>query len=245
MEAALLTVGDELLTGETPNTNATWLCQELTARGVRVRRIVVVPDRIEAIAAELTRLRDAFDRILVTGGVGPTHDDVTLDAVAAAMGRPMAENERARRWLREEGGYSAEELIEGTSVLPEGADPLHNEVGVAPGAKLDEVYVLPGVPEEMRGMFESIADDFTGEILHREEVVIDEPESSLLGRIAELREQFDVTVGSYPGEHVVVRITGAEERTVREAARWLADRTATVSPEESPEPGHRDAQTKQ
>lgn len=244
MEVAVVTVGNELLTGSTANTNATWLGRQLTQRGARVRRLVVVPDEIEAIVGELSRLRDVADRVIVTGGIGPTHDDVTMEAVAAALGRELEENERARQWLLEEGGYAAEDLVAGTADLPAGADPIHNEVGVAPGARVDGVYVFPGVPDEMRAMFEAVADEFSGTVLHRQEVTIDEPESALLGRLAEVRDRFDVTVGSYPGDFVVVRLTGDDEAAVREAARWLVDRTATVSPDEVPDPGHSDRETR-
>ena len=232
MDVALLTVGDELLSGVTANTNSTWLCSELTARGARVRRVVVVPDQIEAIASEINRLRDLCDRVIVTGGVGPTHDDVTMDAVAAALGRSMEEHPDARKWLLENGGYSASELVEGTADLPAGATALNNSVGVAPGAKVAGVYVFPGVPSEMKGMFATVADDFSGTVLHRTEVATDEPESALLGRLAELRDRFDVRVGSYPGDHVVVRITGEDEDEVFAAADWFASNASTVSAKE-------------
>ncbi len=237
MEVAVLTVGDELLSGRTANDNATWLCRELTDLGARVVRVVVVPDEVDVIAEELSRLRNTVDRVIVTGGIGPTHDDVTLDAVAAAHGREMEQNDRAYRWLLEEGGYAAEDLVEGTAALPSGATPIHNDVGVAPGAYLEGVYVFPGVPEEMRAMFHTVAEDFEGRVLHREEVAIDEPESALLGRLAELRDRFDVSVGSYPGEHVVVRITGTDRAAVLAAAEWLADRAEIVSPADVPDPG--------
>lgn len=236
MDVALLTVGDELLSGVTVNTNSTWLCGSLVERGARVRRIVVVPDQIEAIANELIRLRDQCDRVIVTGGVGPTHDDVTMEAVAAALGRSMVEHPDAREWLLENGGYSASELVEGTADLPAGATALNNPVGVAPGAYVDGVYVLPGVPEEMKAMFETIADDFSGTVLHRNEVTVDEPESALLGRFAEIRDQFNVRVGSYPGEHVVVRITGEDAREVSAATDWLVANAATVSTQKEDDP---------
>ncbi len=216
-----MTVGDELLVGRTTNTNAAWLCERLDGRGVAVERVTTVPDRVADIARVVNEYRAEYDAVIVTGGIGPTHDDVTMDGVAAALGRPLREDERVLEWLEEEGGYAREELTEGTAAIPEGARPLHNTVGVAPGAVLEGVYVLPGVPSEMRGMFETVAPEFRGEPVHREVVVAAEPESALLDRLETLRDRFDVGVGSYPGESVRIEIRGTDETAVREAAAWL------------------------
>jgi len=225
MNVALVNIGDEILSGDTTNTNATWLCERLDERGVDVERITVIPDRVSEIARVVNEYRVEYDALIVTGGLGPTHDDMTMEAVAAAYGREVESNEEALEWIVEEGGYAREDLAEGTSHIPAGARPLHNEVGVAPGCVGDEeVYVLPGVPAEMRGMFESIADEFVGEQRYVRTVTIDEPESALLARIEELRGRFDVGVGVYPGEYVRVKLTGTDPDAVESAARWLHER---------------------
>ncbi len=228
MECAVVTVGDELLAGRTTNTNATWLCARLRERGVRVERITTVPDRVSDIARVVNEYRAEYDAVLVTGGLGPTHDDVTMEGVGAALGRPVEESAEALKWLTAEGGYVREDLASGTADLPEGARPLHNEAGVAPGAVLENVYVLPGVPEEMKAMFEAIEGEFSGEEIHREVVVADEPESALLDRLAEVRTEFSVTVGSYPGDSVRVSIEGGDEDEVAAAADWLRARVTGV-----------------
>lgn len=230
MRVALVTVGDELLAGDTVNTNASWLGSRLTARGATVERITVVPDRVADVARVVNEYRAEYDAVLVTGGLGPTHDDLTMEGVAAAFGRPVEENERALAWLAEEGGYDHEDLAAGTADLPAGAEPLHNEVGVAPGCVLDAVYVLPGVPAEMEAMFETIEDRFTGTLLHVETVAVDEPESALVDRFAELRERFGVTVGSYPGDHVRVKLQHEDEGSVAAAADWLRDHANVRDP---------------
>ncbi len=224
MDVAIVTVGDELLAGRTTNTNATWLCERLVDRGVAVERITTVPDRIGEIARVVNEYRAEYDSVIVTGGVGPTHDDVTMDGVAAALGRDLEEHPAALAWIVEEGGYAREDLTDGTADLPAGARPLHNGVGVAPGAALEGVYVLPGVPAEMRGMFETIESEFTGQKRFREVVVADEPESALLERLEALRTEFDVSVGSYPGNSVRVSIESTDEATVEAAAAWLRER---------------------
>ncbi|WP_435125270.1 competence/damage-inducible protein A [Halobaculum sp. D14] len=224
MNAAIVTVGDELLAGDTENTNATWLATQLTDRGVDVERVTTVPDRVADIARVVNEYRAEYDAVVVTGGVGPTHDDVTMEGVANALGRELAVDDDAEAWLTQHGGYSGNELDDGTTMLPRGARPLHNEVGVAPGCVVDSVYVFPGVPAEMKSMFASVADDFVGERRHTETVETAEAESTLLDRLARLRDQFDVTVGSYPSDTVRVKLTGTDETEVREAAAWLRDR---------------------
>ncbi|WP_440765542.1 competence/damage-inducible protein A [Natronorubrum sp. DTA7] len=223
MNAAVVTVGDELLAGRTINTNATWLCDRLSDRGVSVERVTTIPDRIGDIARVVNEYRAEYDAVIVTGGLGPTHDDVTMAGVAAAIGRSLEKHEGALAWL-EDDGYSRADLTEGTADLPTGARALHNETGVAPGAVLEDIYVLPGVPSEMKAMFESIEAEFSGTATYREEVVADEPESALLDRIADVREQFDVVVGSYPGESVRLSLKGTDEATVAAAAAWLRER---------------------
>ena len=226
MNVAVVTVGDELLAGRTTDTNATWLCERLTERGVAVERVTTVPDRIGDIARVVNEYRAAYDAVIVTGGLGPTHDDVTMEGVAAALGRSLEEHDDALAWL-EDDGYSRDDLTEGTTELPAGARALHNEVGVAPGAALEDVYVLPGVPAEMKAMFERIESEFTGTPTHRAVVVADEPESALLERIAAVRDRFDVSVGSYPGDGVRIALESTDEEAVADAAAWLRDRVET------------------
>jgi len=222
MKAAILTVGDELLTGDTENTNATWLCARLSDRGVDVERVTTLPDRVADIARVVNEYHAEYDAVIVTGGLGPTHDDVTMEGVAAAFGREVGPHEGALAYLEEEGGYAAEDLAAGTVDLPEGARALHNPEGVAPGAVLESCYVLPGVPAEMQAMFATVADEFAGEQRYSETVETPEPESALLDRLAEVQDRFDVSVGSYPGETVRLKLTASGPEEARRAAEWLS-----------------------
>ncbi|WP_255150518.1 competence/damage-inducible protein A [Halorarius halobius] len=223
MRVALVTVGDELLAGDTVNTNAAWLGEQLTARGAKIERVITVPDRVADIARVVNEYRAEYDAVVVTGGLGPTHDDLTMEGVAAALGREVVTNETALDWLTEEGGYARGDLADGTADLPAGAEPLHNEDGVAPGCVVDSVYVLPGVPAEMKPMFEQVADRFDGTPTHVETVTVDEPESALVDRFQALQERFDVKVGSYPGEHVRVKLESTDADAVAAAADWLRE----------------------
>jgi molybdenum cofactor synthesis domain-containing protein len=223
MRVAIVTVGDELLVGDTVNTNAAWLGEQLDHRGVAVARVTVLPDDVADIARVVNEYRAAYDAVIVTGGLGPTHDDLTMEGVAAAFGRDLAASDEVLAWL-ETDGYAAADLAEGTTEIPRGARMLENPEGVAPGCIIGSVYVLPGVPSEMKAMFETVADEFAGERQFTESVVTGEPESSLLDRFERLREEFAVTVGSYPGENVRVKLRGPDADTVARAADWLRER---------------------
>lgn len=224
MRVAVVTVGDELLAGDTENTNATWLCDRLDSRGVGVERVTTVPDRVADIARVVNEYRAEYDAVVVTGGLGPTHDDLTMEGVAAAVGRPIEEHPEALAWLTEHGGYSAGDLVEGTAHLPARARMLPNDEGVAPGAVVEGIYVLPGVPAEMKAMFERVEGEFSGDPTYTESIEADEPESELVGRMREVQERFDVTVGSYPGETVRLKLTATDETVLDDAVAWLSAR---------------------
>jgi molybdenum cofactor synthesis domain-containing protein len=233
MRVAVITVGDELLAGDTVNTNAAWLGRRLDERGVRVERAVTIPDRIDDIATEVNEARAAHDAVIVTGGVGPTHDDVTMDGVAAALGVPVDRHDDAVAWFEDHAEYSHADLVDGTADLPAGARMVPNPEGVAPGAVLSgedgiPVYVFPGVPGEMKAMFETVAGEFSG--ISRARLVIETPapESSLIEYFEAVRERFSVSLGSYPGENVRIKIEGEDEAEVDRAAEWLRERIETV-----------------
>jgi len=242
MEVALLTVGDELLAGDTENTNAAWLARRLTDRGADVRRILTVPDDRDLVARWVREFADAFDAVVVTGGLGGTHDDVTMAAVADAFDRALAAPEevvdalhaKARRF-REENPDLAEEYdmdldLESEAAVPEGAESLVTEASFNPGCVVENVYVLPGFPEEMKVMFEAVADDFGGETV-AESFRTPAPEGSLTGTLAAARERFDVAVGSYPAKGGTlgrVKVTGTDPEEVAAAVAWLTERVETA-----------------
>jgi len=224
MHVALVTVGDELLAGDTVNTNAAWLGRQLAASGVTVERTTAVPDRLSDIARVVNEYHAEYDAVIVTGGLGPTHDDKTIEGVAAAFGREVVESDEALTWLEEHGGYQREDLTDGTGHVPAGATVLPNHEGVAPGCVVEQCYVLPGVPAEMKRMFEEIDGDFSGQERHVTVVEAAEPESALLDRLATVQERYAVKVGSYPGDNVRVKFEGTDPDIVAAAAAWLEAR---------------------
>ncbi|MDM7275923.1 MAG: nicotinamide mononucleotide deamidase-related protein [Thermoprotei archaeon] len=160
----ILTVGNELLIGRVVNTNASQLGKMLTLMGFRVSRIIVVPDDIEEIVEEVRRATGRVRLLVTTGGLGPTYDDLTLEAIARALNRQLKVNPEAEAMIREfysrRGMPMTRERLK-MAVMPEGAMALKNPIGAAPGCVVEEggtiIISLPGVPEEMEAMFKSEA----------------------------------------------------------------------------------------
>ena len=234
MNAAIVTVGNELLAGDIENTNATWLAAELTDRGVDVARIIVVPDEEAVLGEQIRTWAETFDAVLVTGGLGGTPDDVTMAAVARGLDRelvvdPVAEAEvqdTIDRIYAENPDLGFELRAEWYASLPAGATPIPNPEGLAPGCVADNVYVLPGIPEEMKAVFGNIDSEFGGTVVTRT-LYSPEPEGALASPLGAITEQFGVRVGSYPNrsaEWTRIKLTGDSEAAVTEAVSWLRER---------------------
>jgi molybdenum cofactor synthesis domain len=229
MQVALITVGDELLDGDTANTNGTWLAGQLTERGVSVQRVLIVPDDRATIADRVRAYSDAFDAVVVTGGVGGTPDDVTMEAVGDAFGREMAVSDLAladveQRLAELDGSVPDLDVdAEAEASVPEGARPLLNGEGLAPGAVVENVYVLPGIPGEMKAMFRDVADAFDGDQVSQTLYTV-EPEANIVRALDEVCEQFGVRVGCYPdreAQHNRLKLTATDVETVESAVAWL------------------------
>jgi len=248
MQAAIVTVGDELLAGDTENTNATWLCRELTERGVSVQRVLTVPDGVETIADVVGEYARAFDAVIVTGGLGGTPDDLTMEGVAGAFDRSLAVDAIAKADLERTLAAIADDYpdlnvdVDAEASIPEGARPLVNSAGLSPGCVVEpregtdgdhgRVYVLPGIPTEMQPMFESVADEFDGDTESRT-LYTDEPEAALIERLDEVRHRFGVQVGCYPDRavrHNRLVLRSDDVATLEEAHAWLGENVRTVGP---------------
>ncbi len=233
--AGILTVGDELLAGDVENTNATWLAAQLTERGVDVREIRTVPDEVDPIAAAVRTFAESFDYVIVTGGLGSTPDDVTIEAVSRALDQPLTRNEDA--WTAIDATVSEIEADfpefdfdrDAASLFPADGEMIPNDEGIAPGCVVDHIYILPGIPPEMRSVFDEVASAFTGE-MHSRSVISSIPESNLNPLLAELRQKFDLRVGCYPdeaGEQKQIKISGTDRERVERAHAWLQRRQET------------------
>jgi molybdenum cofactor synthesis domain-containing protein len=225
--AAIITIGNELLSGDTENTNGSWLARQLEALGVGVRLIAVLPDEIEEIAPFLRDQAGSADVVVVTGGLGGTPDDVTREAVAAAFGVQQTEYPEVAAELRARFQRDPEYAAR-WAMLPVGSRPLANPLGGAPGFVIGNVYVLPGLPSEMKAMFGTLADDLRGERPIRSwRCTYRTTESRIAGLLAAAGEQYpSVRVGSYPsfgpaGGSVEVVVKSDDPAALEAAAAWL------------------------
>ena len=198
MTAAILLVGNELLSGKVRDENASFLAGRLFELGVQLRRIVVVPDERDAIVDELRRCAESVDVVFTSGGVGPTHDDITLAAVADAFEQPLVRHERLADILR---GHFADRLTDAhlrMADLPRDAELVMGGEMRWPVIKVGEVYVLPGIPQLFRSKFDTIADRFRCGRFHLRSVYLDADEGVVAERLAALESDHGVMVGSYP-----------------------------------------------
>ncbi len=241
MEVALVTVGDELLAGDTENTNASWLGRQLSAAGATVTRVLTVPDSESVIADAVARYHEAFDAVIVTGGIGGTPDDVTKAGVAQAFGRDLVVPDDVRAHLEAKAEqfaadnpemvdrYDMDLDLDAWASVPEGGQALLTDESFAAGCVVDSVYVLPGIPAELKAMYATVADAFDGDRT-TETIHTPAPEGALVGAVTTARERFDVAVGSYPRKDDApgrVKITGTDPVAVADATAWLRERIET------------------
>jgi molybdenum cofactor synthesis domain-containing protein len=163
--AALVVIGDEILSGRTQDTNVAQLARWLNGEGIRLAEVRMVPDVSERIGEAVNALRTQHDYVFTTGGIGPTHDDITVDAIAAAFGVPVIVHPEARQILEDyyrdrKGGLTEARLR--MARTPQGAELLRNPYSGAPGVKLGNVYILAGVPAIAASMLESLTGQLEG-----------------------------------------------------------------------------------
>jgi nicotinamide-nucleotide amidase len=236
MRAALLTIGNEVVTGDVVNTNASWLAQRLEALGVEVVLAAAVPDAIGTVAEFVARERARVDRLVVTGGLGGTPDDLTREALAAAFGVAQVEVAELAAELRQRfprhPDYAAR-----WARLPAGSRPLRNPHGGAPGFVIENVWALPGLPSEMEAMFDAYAEEFRGEhpiASWRHTYATRESDIVHVLTAATVRWP-GVSIGSYPrfgadGPQVEIVLKSADAQRLAQAVAWLGpELSATAS----------------
>jgi len=197
--AGILIIGNEILSGKVTDTNSPYLCRELRMLGVDVERILTVPDDVRVIAHEVRTLSEAYDVVFTSGGIGPTHDDLTMDGVALAFGRKLERNHSiSERIARAQGKPPNESQLKMTMV-PE--DALLIDAGDLwfPVVVVENVYVLPGIPELLRKKFESVRERFRGVPVLLKRVFVKRRESDIAGELIALLDEFpELMLGSYP-----------------------------------------------
>jgi molybdenum cofactor synthesis domain-containing protein len=199
--AALLIIGNEILSGRTKDANLPWLAERLNAIGIRVMEARVIADIPDAIVAAVNETRARFDYVFTTGGIGPTHDDITSECVARAFGVPLVLNEEARARLQRHyppGGLNEARLR--MAHAPEGAMLIDNPVSAAPGFQIGNVFVMAGIPAVMQAMFEGVRHRLAGgrPMLSRT-VAAHIGEGVIAKDLGALQARYeDLEIGSYP-----------------------------------------------
>jgi molybdenum cofactor synthesis domain-containing protein len=199
--AALLIIGNEILSGRTQDINLNYIALGLNQAGVRLKEARVVADDEAAIIAAVRALSAAYDYVFTTGGIGPTHDDITAECVAKAFGVPLRRDQRAVERLLKQ--IKAEDLNEARlrmANIPEGAELIDNPVSHAPGFRIGNVHVMAGVPRIMQAMFDGVKPTLKGGLpVVSASVVILAPEGLVATRLAAIQARApDTEIGSYP-----------------------------------------------
>jgi molybdenum cofactor synthesis domain-containing protein len=237
--AAMLVIGDEILSGRTQDTNSNHLAVKLTEIGIDLREARVVGDEPSDIISAVNALRARFEYVFTSGGIGPTHDDITADCIAEAFGVAISVRDDARAILATNFKNPEVELNEARlrmARIPDGADLIDNPVSKAPGFRLENVHVLAGVPAVFKAMVESVLPTLTGgEPLLSITVRIEAPEGAIAARLGELaKADPKLSFGSYPfiqngvfGSNIVVR--GTDKAKLKQAEHELAQLVEELS----------------
>lgn len=230
--AAMLVIGDEILSGRTRDANMHHLAGQLTEAGITLAEVRVVSDDHDAIVRALNDLRDTWDTVFTSGGIGPTHDDITADAVADAFDVHIDVRDDARALLAAHYVRTGAELNAARlrmARIPEGATLIENPVSIAPGFSIGNVHVMAGVPSVFQAMVATVLPTLTGgEPMLSTSTRIDRGEGDIAGPLGILAQDYaDLSVGSYPfqkdgkfGSNIVIR--GQDRARLEEATARLA-----------------------
>lgn len=197
--AGIVIIGNEILSGKITDVNSPYLCRELRGLGVDVERILTIPDEVETIAREVRALSDAYDHVFTSGGIGPTHDDLTMDGVAAAFDLGIERSASIAARIERAQGHAPNESQLKMAMIPEGAQCVDAGDLWFPVVIVKNVYVLPGIPELLRKKFESVRERFRGVPVLLKRVFVKRRESDIAASLHELLAEFpDLMLGSYP-----------------------------------------------
>jgi len=197
--AEILIIGNEILSGKIADEHSGFLCREFRALGVDVRRIVVLPDEIEVIAEAIRQAWGRNDLIISTGGIGPTHDDVTIAGVAQGLGRPVVRHPTLESIIRDAYGDQLPDAVWRLAEVPEGAELISATGLRVPVVKVEKLYLFPGVPEIFRRKFEAIKARFQEAPFFLKKIYLAVGEERIVAALERVVKKFpEVLLGSYP-----------------------------------------------
>ncbi len=197
--AAILIIGNEILSGKVTDENSPYFCRELRALGVDVERIVTIPDDLQQIASEVKAMSDAYDFVFTSGGIGPTHDDLTIEGVAAGFGVSVEHSVSIEDRIRRATGTEPSETLLRMARVPTGSQLLDSGDLWFPLVVMRNVYIFPGVPELLRKKFEDARERFRGVPFVLKKVYVRERESDIAPALNELLQEYpQLILGSYP-----------------------------------------------
>ncbi|MBL6785643.1 MAG: competence/damage-inducible protein A [Rickettsiales bacterium] len=218
--AAFIVIGNEILSGRTNDENINFLTHNLTEIGINVKEVVIIEDDEKQIIYHVNRLKTEYNYVFTSGGIGPTHDDITAASIAKALNKKLILDEEAHKILQKH--YNSDELNDARlkmAILPEGSILLDNPVSSAPGFKIENIFVFAGVPIIMQAMLKASMEFLeTGPKKLSKTVNIALPESVIAKKISEISNKYDdLDIGSYPfiangklGTAIVFRSIDAE-----------------------------------
>ena len=197
--AGIIIIGNEILSGKTQDSNSFFLCTELRALGVDVRRVSVIPDEIHLIGKEAAGFAKNWDFVFTTGGVGPTHDDVTMAGIAHGFGVKVVRHPDLERRLHSRHGKNINEARLRLAEVPEGSELIELDFMYMPVTKFRNVYIFPGIPKIFYDQFRAIKDRFRDTPFHLKVIYVKENEGSIASTLNQLQASYpQLGLGSYP-----------------------------------------------
>jgi molybdenum cofactor synthesis domain-containing protein len=244
--AAILIIGNEILSGRTQDINVQFIAKRLAELGIKLQEVRVIPDVAERIIGAVNELRAAYDQVFTTGGIGPTHDDITSECVAAAFGVPWEHHAETFALMQERMGENFNPARQRMATMPRGATPIVNAVSLAPGFSIGNVHVMAGVPRIMQAMFLALEPDLPRgtPIAMRAVYGLGVMEGSIAAGLSAIQDRFPgLDLGSYPfrretagGVAIVAKGTDmpAIEAAIAEATDLIAAQNVTPVQGEPP-----------
>jgi molybdenum cofactor synthesis domain-containing protein len=229
--AAILIIGNEILSGRTQDVNVQFIAKRLAELGIKLQEVRVIPDVAGRIIGAVNELRAAYDMLFTTGGIGPTHDDITSECVAAAFGLPWEHHAETFAKMHAHMGENFNAARQRMATMPRGATPIENSISIAPGFSIGNVHVMAGVPRIMQAMFETLEPTLPRGLpiamraVHGMGVL----EGSIAAGLSEIQARFpELDLGSYPfrreaGGGVAIVAKGTDLSAIEQAIAQATD----------------------